>query len=379
MRRAVGSAYPSRVTDRRIDLASVGWDESWHDAAAAYSDDWRPARISRVDRGANTVLTETGPIRSTWGSSILAAVAADPLATPCTGDWCLVCCWPDGPVTVQQVLPRRTAVVRTGAGESSRGQVLATNVDVAAVVVGLHPEPNLARIERLLAVAWGSGAAPAVILTKSDMVPDADDVADDVRALAGDVPVITTSIVASEGIDAVRALIGDRGTMALIGASGHGKSSLANAMVGDVAVLDTRPTLDTREIRADGKGRHTSVRRELVLLPGGGAVIDTPGLRGVALHDGGIDEAFPDVASLAADCRFRDCGHLVEPGCAVVRALTDGTLAIRRLESWRQLHAEELDATSRQAARIRRQAGKQWKFDSKQTKARQRAIRRGQF
>ena len=137
--------------------------------------------------------------------------------------------------------------------------------------------------------------------------------------------------------------------------------------------------LQTRGIRADGKGRHTSVRRELVLLPGGGAVIDTPGLRGVGLHDGGIDDAFPDIAALAAGCRFRDCDHLLEPGCAVRAAVNDGRLAVRRLESWRSLHVEELDATSRQAARAHHQAGRQWKFESKQTKAQQRAIRRGYF
>lgn len=373
MRGVKGRAYPSRVTDRRIDLAAVGWDDSWRDAAVAHAEHGDPGRVTRVDRGACEVLTPDGPVRATWGGPVLAGIAADPLATPCTGDWCLARWWPDGPITVERLLERRTAVVRAEAGKSSRGQVLAANVDVAAVVVGLHPEPNLARIERLLAVAWGSGAAPAVVLTKADRAGDADDIADDVRRVVGDAQVIVTSVVSGRGIDELRELVGGHGTMALIGASGHGKSSLVNALHGGAAVLATR------EIRADGKGRHTSVRRELVLLPGGGAVIDTPGLRGVGIHGSGIDDAFPDIAALAAACRFRDCRHLLEPGCAVRAAVDDGRLAVRRLDSWRRLSLEGIDAQSRQRERAQRQAGKQWKFDSKQAKARQRAIRRGQF
>lgn len=295
-------------------------------------------------------------------------VAGDVLATPCTGDWALVRDWPDGPTTLEAVLPRRTAIVRADAAGTSQGQVLAANVDLVAVVVALHPEPNLGRMERLLALAWESGATPLVLLTKSDLVTDAEALAEDVGAAAPGVRVICCSTVTGEGVQALSGLLAGQATLALLGVSGHGKSSLTNALLGD-------DVLAVRSIRDDGKGRHTSVRRELVLLPTGGAVIDTPGLRGVGLHEAGSGMAatFPDVTEFAELCRFGDCGHDGEPGCAVQEAVASGALAVRRLESWRKLQREVAWMASRSDARLRSEQQRKWKQLSKQSRTPRRA------
>jgi ribosome biogenesis GTPase len=331
------------VTEPRVVLADLGWDDSWREAlyGAASTGSRRPARteepgvVTRVDRGLCIVLTGSGPVRASLGADLLEALARDPANGPCTGDWCRLRQWPDGPVTVEGLAPRRSVVLRADASRTSRGQALAANADVVAVVVALHPEPNLMRIERLLTIAWSSGAQPAVVLTKADLAVDGEEVAEDIRVAAPGVEVLVCSAATGDGIAAVRNLVGPGRTMALVGASGHGKSSLANALVG-------ADLLTTRTIRADGKGRHTTVRRELVVVPGGGAVIDTPGLRGVGLQldEGALASAFPDVEGLTTECRFRDCSHASEPGCAVRAAVETGALPVRRWESWQRLIGE---------------------------------------
>lgn len=342
-------------------LEDLGWDDSWRRAlpradARPHGSTWSGSaagRVVRVDRGICQVVTASGPVQATLGGNVLDALARDAAAGPCTGDWCAVTHWPDGPVTVEELAPRRTAVQRADASRSSRLQVLAANVDLVAIVVALHPEPNIGRIERLLTIAWESGADPVVVLTKSDLVVDAEAVAEDVQAAAGEVAVIVCSSATGVGVAQVRDLLAPGRTMALVGASGHGKSSLANALVG-------AHVLRTRAIRQDGKGRHTTVRRELVLLPGGGALIDTPGLRGVGVHrdDGALAVAFPDVDELSDECRFRDCRHLAEPGCAVLAALESGQLSVRRWESWRRLNRDAERAEARSAARLRNEQAK---------------------
>lgn len=310
--------------------------------------DGEPGRVARVDRGLVVVLTEHGPVRASLGGDLLGRIAANPTEAPCTGDWCLLRRWPDDRTTVERILPRRTALLRAAAGAQAVAQVLCANVDVAAVVVALHPEPALVKVERLLALARHSGAVPVVVLTKADLVGDAALVAEDVRAVAGEAEVVVTSTATGEGLARLRELPGDRGTLALVGPSGQGKSSLTNALVG-------AELLATRAIRPDGRGRHTSVRRELVPLPGGGAVIDTPGLRGVGLVEPGpgLDETFPDIAALAAHCRFADCAHAAEPDCAVRRALDDGSLAVRRFDHWEKLTREARGNAARGRARVR--------------------------
>jgi ribosome biogenesis GTPase / thiamine phosphate phosphatase len=208
-------------------------------------------------------------------------------------------------------------------------------------------------VERLVALAWESGARPLIVLTKCDLVNDAAQVADDVAAATPGVDVLVVSTCTGAGVDAVRQRLEGRLTLALIGASGHGKSSLANALVG-------AQRLPTREIREDGRGRHTTVRRELVPLPAGGAVIDMPGLRGLGLvaSGTGLARTFADIEELARDCRFEDCGHDRESGCRVREAVAEGDLPQRRLEAWQHLQRELLWATRRRSEGRRGRVGR---------------------
>jgi ribosome biogenesis GTPase len=344
------------------ELRALGLDSTTADYLNSLPDsaELLPGRVVRVDKGLSTVLTADGPARASWSGGILAAIAVEPQATPCTGDWVALRHWPDDRITVEALAPRRTAIVRAEVGGTSKGQVLAANVDVIAIVVGLEPEPNIGRIERFLALAWESGARPVVVLTKADLVMDADSVAQDVATAAPGADVLVCSATTGEGLEAVRALLEDNATMALLGVSGAGKSSLVNALAGV-------ELLDVQAIREDGKGRHTSVRRELVLLPGGGVVIDTPGLRGIGLQESGegLAAAFPDITALAEQCRFTDCVHVTEPGCAVQAALEDGSLPVRRYESWKKLQREAAFMARRTDLRLRSEAKKAW---ARQTK-----------
>jgi ribosome biogenesis GTPase len=332
-----------------FDLSSLGWDDAF---AAAYrrfpAADHRPGRALRVDRGVCTVLTADGPVRASLAGAVLARAVRDPAALPCAGDWLAVRVWPDDRLTVEAVLPRRTAVVRRTADKDSTGQVLAANMEVAAVVEPMDPAPEPARVERLLALAWESGARPLVLLTKADLAADPVAVAAGIAEAAPGVDVVPVSARRGDGLAALRPLVAPGRTLGLLGPSGAGKSSLVNALAGAEVMVTQRIR------RADGKGRHTTAYRALVPIPGGGAVLDTPGMRAVGLLDAeaGVDRAFADVAELAAACRFADCTHSGEPGCAVRAALEAGRLAPRRLESWRKLRREVAYELRRRDARL---------------------------
>jgi ribosome biogenesis GTPase / thiamine phosphate phosphatase len=336
------------------DLSALGWDET---VARAYRPlsrtDSTPGRVLRADRGVCTVLEATGVVRASLAGAMLLGAAGDSARLPCAGDWVVLRRWPDRRITVDAVLPRRTALIRRTADKDSSGQVLAVNMDVVAVVEPMHPEPDEARIERLLALAWDSGARPVVVLTKADTAGDPAAIARQLNAAAPDVPVLPVSVWSGDGMDAVRELVASGRTLALLGRSGAGKSTLVNALAGT-------PVMPVQRIRADGKGRHTTAFRRLVPLPGGGAVLDTPGIRGVGLLDtgAGLDRTFADLADLAAQCRFGDCRHDAEPGCAITAALADGSLSPRRLDSWRKLHREVEVESARQAVRLAEAAGR---------------------
>ena len=348
-----------------LDLSSLGWDDI-RNTHFSYDGDTVPARVTRVDRGACDALGAGGPLRATFSGTLLAAAAADPVSTPCVGDWVAVRTWPDGRSSAEAVLPRRTAFVRASVTPGvSHGQVMAANIDLAVVVEGLHPEPDLGRIERFLALAWESGASPLVVLTKADLVHDAAQQAADVAAAAPGVDVIVVSAETGEGLGALEVHVLPGRTLALLGPSGAGKSTLVNALAGATVMA-------TRALRADGKGRHTTVHRELVVLPSGALVVDTPGLRSVGLTDvtESLDRVFTDIESLADDCRFSDCGHDTEPGCAVRAALESGDLPERRWESYLKLQREARWMAMRHDARLRAEERERWKRISKENRSR---------
>jgi len=339
----------------KYDLSRLGWDEIFVSAYRSKDrSDSFPGRVLRADRGVCTVLDESGVSRASLGGGVLLPAAGDPSRLPCAGDWVVLRRWPDRRTTVECVLPRRTALIRRTADKDSTGQVLAANMDTVAVVEPIHPEPDDARVERLLALAWESGAQPVLVLSKADAADDPDALAEQMSVLAPRVPVFPVSVTEGTGLDPLRALVTHGRTLALLGRSGAGKSTLVNALAG----ADVMPVQEIR--RADGKGRHTTAYRNLVPVPGGGAILDTPGIRGVGLLDtaAGLDQAFADIAELASFCRYRDCRHEAEPGCAVLAEVATGTLPIRRLESWRKLHREVAVESSRQQARLAKAAGR---------------------
>ncbi|GAA1800508.1 ribosome small subunit-dependent GTPase A [Actinomadura chokoriensis] len=341
-------------------LAAYGWDEALEEQFTSHrAAGLVPARVAAVDRGLCDVVTEDGPARASTSAASpdpLAGPLTGPVAAPCTGDWAAL--RPDGPdgrPAVAALLPRRTAIVRASASRDSRGQVLAANVDTVAIVVPPAARPAPGRIERLVALAWESGARPVVVLTKADRSPAIAAAEAEAAAAAPGVEVVACSAVTGDGVDAVRAVLS--GTVVLVGPSGAGKSTLGNALLG-AEVLATGAVRDT-----DGKGRHTTVRRELLPLPGGGVLIDTPGLRAVGLVEAseGLERAFADIAELAAGCRFGDCAHVSEPGCAVLAAVEGGTLPARRLDGYRRLLRESEWAASRTDARLRAEREDRWK------------------
>jgi ribosome biogenesis GTPase len=338
-------------------LAELGWGPAFAAAFDPYVADHMPARVSRVDRGGADLLGVDGVVRASFGRDVLAAMAVDRTTAPTVGDWAVIRRWPDDRTTIEAVLPRRTSVVRDSAGTTSNAQALAANVDLVVVVEHLDPEPEIGRIERLLVLAWGSGAQPLVVLTKADLVPDPGGMRAEVAAVTPGVQVLAVDATGGDGVDAVRAHLAPGRTLVLLGPSGAGKSTLTNSLVG-ATVMATRGTR-----RADGKGRHTTTHRELVVLPSGGVVLDTPGLRSVGLvaDEEAVATAFPDVEELAEHCRFRDCAHETEPGCAVLAAVADGELDERRLASWRKLGREAAFQARRTDARLRAQEAAVWK------------------
>ncbi|MER5750583.1 ribosome small subunit-dependent GTPase A [Streptomyces sp. NPDC002088] len=336
-------------------LAPYGWDEAWADDFAPYdSEGLLPGRVLRVDRGQCDVVTADGVLRADTAF----VTPHDPLRVVCTGDWVAV--EPVGnPRYVRTYLPRRTAFVRSTSSKRSEGQILAANVDHAIIAVSLGAELDLGRIERFLALAWESGAQPVVVLTKADLVPDPVGLSylvQDVETAAPGVPVLTVSAHDGDGLDLLVALVCG-GTSVLLGQSGAGKSTLANALLGD-DVMEVQATRDV-----DGKGRHTTTTRNLLALPGGGVLIDTPGLRGVGLWDAGsgVGQVFAEIEELARECRFHDCAHVSEPGCAVLAAIETGELPERRLESYRKLVRENQRIVAKTDARLRAEIRKDWK------------------
>jgi ribosome biogenesis GTPase len=317
----------------------------------AVPDGTRPARVVRVDRTAYDVLTADGPAR---------VGALPPPAEATVGDWLALA--GDGTC---DLLPRTSLLVRGAASGVSRNQLLAANVDVALVVAGLSGAVPVRRIERLLTLAWESGATPVVVLTKADLHPDPDQAVEDLLPHAPGVPVVLTSAALGD-VAALAPYARPGTTLVLLGASGAGKSTVVNALAGG----EVMATGDVRHV--DGKGRHTTTHRELVVLPSGAVVIDTPGLRGVALagSEEGLSRAFSDVEELAAACRFAGCAHVGEPGCAVQASIDAGDLSAARMESWHKLQRELAFQARRTDMRLRAEEKQKWKAIHKAQRAR---------
>jgi len=335
-------------------LLPFGWDARVAALFASLeSPDAVPGRVSRVDRGSCLVATADGTVRA----SAFGAVArqAGLVGVPATGDWVAVVHDGGDDPGVVGILPRWSAISRKDPDERvTAEQVLAANLDVVAVVCSLDRPIGQNRIERMLAAAWESRASPLVVLTKADLAPDLGQAVDEAEAAAGGVTVVVTSTMAGDGVEEVRALLRPARTLALLGPSGAGKSSLVNRLVGD----DVQSTGAVRE--GDARGRHTTTARQLVPVPGGGVLLDTPGLRSLPLWeaDAGVAATFDDVEEAAAGCRFRDCRHEQEPGCAVRAAVKGGGLDARRVESYHKL-IRELDALEvRQDEQARRAQGR---------------------
>ncbi len=340
------SGYSTTEAEAFSDLVRLGFADAWAERFIPFAEaGLEPARVVRVDRGLPLVATEAGLERVEPATHLVKA-ASEAENRAVVGDW-VALARPEAhemPV-IEAVLPRTSAFVRRDPGAETGEQVVLANVDVVFVAHALSTPLNIRRLERELVLAYGSGALPVVVLTKADLVATAEDAVQRIGEVAPDVEVVVESAITGQGIEDVRAHVGEGITAALLGASGVGKSTLANRLVG----AELLPTGEVRE--RDGKGRHVTVAREIVLVPGGGVVIDTPGMRGLALHNAreGFSEAFADVESLAEACRFGDCAHENEPGCGVRGAVERGELSPKRLESYRNLKAELAELAQLQA------------------------------
>jgi ribosome biogenesis GTPase len=323
----------------------LGWSEHFDAAWDEIGRPGRPARVTRLDRGWSTMIAsrdEAGATAGSDGPHRSRNIGAD----VAVGDWVISS---DDGERVDHVLDRRSAFTRRASFDGMRAvsHTIAANVDVVFLVHALGAPPSPRRLERELVLAFDSGAVPVVVLTKTDLVDDPEPARAALAEVALGVPVLLASGITGEGIEALRAMAADHGTLAFLGASGVGKSTLVNALLG----VDLQATSSVRS--GDQRGRHTTVAAELIALPGGGWLIDTPGVRAVSLwlSGDGIERAFADVFDLMDHCRFRDCKHDREPGCAVQAAIASGEIDPVRLESLERLVEEEAALEDEQRAR----------------------------
>lgn len=331
-------------------LDALGWDAEFASAFEQLQDDnLFPARVAAQHRGEYVLLAETEEIRAKAAGRLFYEHKVGG-QLPAVGDWVGV----TPPATITSILPRRSAFIRKHAGDDSMEQVLAANVDAAFLLAGLDDDFSLRRLERYITTAWESGASPIVVLTKADLCDDVPAAVLAVESVAIGVPVHAVSNVLGTGLDALAPYLEPGRTVVLLGSSGVGKSTLLNRLAG-------AEVMRTRALAADGTGRHTTVHRELVPLAGGGLVIDTPGLRELQFWEGDINAAFEDIETLALECRFRNCAHTTEPGCAVLAATDAGTLELDRLRSWRKLQRELEAVAARTDRRLQLARKQRWK------------------
>ena len=330
-----------------------------------------PARIAVEHRNSYEVFAASGELaaevtgRLRHGTELRTEL-------PAVGDWVAVRILPgERKAMIEAVLPRHSSFSRDVAGLTTEEQVLAANLDKVFVVAGLDGDLNLRRVERFLALAWESGAIPIIVLTKTDMCADLPAALESVATIAPGVEILPVCALDGSGMEAVADQLKGQPTIALLGSSGVGKSTLINRLLGE-------DLMTTDEVRWDGRGKHTTSHRQLIPLPGGGALIDTPGLRELRLWDAdtGLGSSFSDITQIAEGCRFNDCSHEHEPGCAVLSALDEGRLDAARLNGYRKLQKELAALERKKDIHLARERNRKFKQLSSEGRARGKAKRR---
>ncbi len=341
-----------------MSLETYGWTKHFSDAFERFRErGLTAARVTLSNRGRYLVQSAEAEMEANVSGRLRhdADSAAD---LPAVGDWVAVKSAIDGTsAVIHEVLPRKTQISRNVAGAKTEEQIVAANVDTVFLVMGLDGDFNLRRLERLLATAWESGALPVVVLNKADVPEDADSMRRDVERIAPGVPVLSLSAREGHGLEQLKPFLREGETVVLIGSSGVGKSTLINRLLG-------REAMRTTEVReGDDRGRHTTTHREMFELPGGGLLIDNPGVREIQLWGSGdaLGDTFGEIEALAERCRFGDCGHANEPGCAVLAAVDAGDLEPGRLDSYRKLQRELQYLEIRQNEGAERAERKKWK------------------
>ena len=340
-------------------LAALGWTDELEAAFTTYEErGFRPARVVAEHRGGYYV-------RSAIGDRLAQArgrMRDDEIwgGMPAVGDWVVVCDAPGDRFAIEALLPRRTKVSRKTPWLKAEEHILVANVDTVLLVNGLDEDFNPRRLERYLTAAWDSGADPVIVLTKLDVCDDPGKLVE-AESVAVGVPIYAVSNVTGEGIDAIRAMLQPARTFVLLGSSGTGKSTLVNRLAG-------KTVMDTGELRNDGRGRHTTRHRQLLVMPGGAILIDTPGLRELQIWEGDLDSAFADIADLAAECKFNDCAHSTEPDCAVREALESGALDPDRWRNYLKLQRELRAIEARSSHRIQRELKSRWRARARETR-----------
>ena len=336
----------------------MGWDEFFERNSQPYAaNGYAFGRVVSEYKNFYSVYSESGKVLGETAGR-LRHEAVDQGDLPVVGDWVVIrSCSEGDKVTIHAVLPRKTKFTRKVAGYRTERQIVASNIDTVFLVTSLNQDFNLRRVERYLIVAWESGARPVIVLSKSDLCEEIEERIREIRAVAGDVPIHAVSVIAQEGLDDVARYLKDGQTVALLGSSGVGKSTLINHWLG-------REYLTVRETREhDGRGKHTTTHRELIVLPQGGLVLDTPGMRELQLWDGGdgLHIAFADIETIAGHCYFSDCQHQDEPRCAIREALAEGEIDAARYQSYEKLQKELAHLARKQDVRSAIAEKKRWK------------------
>jgi len=340
-------------------LKKLGWNAFFGERFRRYATGHEPGRVSTVNKNSCKVHMKGGVVRA----RVSGKLRQDGLR-PAVGDWVAIYRDESDIFTIQAILPRKSKISRKDPGRAAGEQVIVTNIETVFIVTSLNQDLNMRRLERYIAIAKQSGTEPVIVLNKSDICADVEAKIDEVKAIAPDLSVLDISATENIGLEKLSPYLQDGKTALLLGSSGVGKSTLINALEG-------RERQKIGEIREDdGRGRHTTTARELLILETGGIVIDNPGMREIQLWDAGdgLDDAFQDIIELAKECKFSDCRHVTEPGCAVKKAIEDGTLSEVRLESYRKLQRELSAIERKKNPKLMAEEQKKWKKISRMAK-----------